>query len=126
MANILIADDSITDVEIIKSALSQTDHKIAVAKDGEEAVNMMKSARYDLLILDVIMPKKNGFQVCRDIKRDENLKKIPIIILTSKDQPSDKVWGERQGADEYLTKPFSTMELLFAVKKHLRQDKATS
>ncbi|GAB4419928.1 MAG: response regulator [Thermodesulfovibrionales bacterium] len=119
MAKILIAEDSPTDIQYIKSILADTGHDLSVAMDGEEAERMAKNEPYDLIILDVIMPKKNGFQVCREIKKDERLKGIPVIMLTSKDQPSDKLWGEKQGADEYLTKPCEPIDLLLAVKKHL-------
>ncbi|MEM4407089.1 MAG: response regulator [Candidatus Methanomethylicaceae archaeon] len=119
MSKILIAEDSPTDIQYIKSILADTGHDLSVAMDGEEAERMIKNEPFDLVILDVIMPKKNGFQVCREIKKDERLKGIPIIMLTSKDQPSDKLWGEKQGADEYLTKPCEPIDLLLAVKKHL-------
>lgn len=121
MAKILIAEDSPTDIQYIKSVLSNTGHTFAVAMDGEEAERMIRNEPFDLVILDVIMPKKNGFQLCREIKKDEKLKNIPIIMLTSKTQASDKLWGERQGADEYLTKPCEPADLLNAVKRHLRK-----
>ena len=116
MSRILIAEDSPTDIQFIKSVLSQTGHELVIATDGEEAERLAKAEPFDLIIL---MPKKNGFQVCREIKRDEKLKNIPVILLTSKDQPSDKLWGTKQGADEYLTKPCEPLELLLTVKKHL-------
>ncbi|MBI1811143.1 MAG: response regulator [Nitrospirae bacterium] len=119
MARILIAEDSATDLQYIKSVLADTGHDLSVAMDGEEAERMVKNEPFDLIILDVIMPKKNGLQVCRAIKKDERLKSIPVIMLTSKDQMSDKLWGEKQGADEYLTKPCEPIDLLLAVKKHL-------
>ncbi|MDP3260946.1 MAG: response regulator [Thermodesulfovibrionales bacterium] len=119
MARILIAEDSLTDIQFIKSVLADTGHDLSTAMDGEEAERMIKNEPFDLIILDVIMPKKNGFQVCREIKKDERLKSIPVIMLTSKDQASDKLWGEKQGADEYLTKPCEPIDLLLAVKKHL-------
>jgi twitching motility two-component system response regulator PilH len=87
--------------------------------DGEAAEEKVKAEKIDLIILDVIMPKKNGFQVCRDIKTNDNLKNIPVIMVTSKDQESDKFWGMKQGADEYLTKPFKPEDLLKAVKKYI-------
>jgi twitching motility two-component system response regulator PilH len=87
--------------------------------DGEAAEEKLKVEKVDLIILDVIMPKKNGFQVCRDIKTNEQLKNIPVIMVTSKDQESDKFWGMKQGADEYLTKPFKAEDLLKAVKKYI-------
>lgn len=119
MSRILIAEDSPTDIQYIRSILADTGHDLSVAMDGEEAERMVKNEPFDLVILDVVMPKKNGFQICREIKRDERLKDIPVIMLTSKDQPSDKLWGEKQGADEYLTKPCEPIDLLLAVKKHL-------
>lgn len=119
MSKILIAEDSPTDLQYIKSILADTGHDLSVAMDGEEAERMVKNEPYDLVILDVVMPKKNGFQVCRAIKKDERLRHIPVIMLTSKDQPSDKLWGEKQGADEYLTKPCEPIDLLLAVKKYL-------
>ena len=119
MARILVADDSPTDIQYIKSVLSETGHDIAVTTDGEEAERLIKNEAFDLVILDVIMPKKNGFQLCREIKKSEKLKDIPVILLTSKNQASDKLWGEKQGADEYLTKPCEPIDLLLAVKKHL-------
>jgi len=119
MSRILIAEDSPTDIQYIRSILADTGHDLSVAMDGEEAERMVKNEPFDLVILDVVMPKKNGFQICREIKKDERLKSIPVIMLTSKDQPSDKLWGEKQGADEYLTKPCEPIDLLLAVKKHL-------
>jgi len=119
MAKILIAEDSTTDLEYIKNALKETGHELIVAMDGEEAERKAKTERPDLIILDVIMPKKNGYQVCRDLKRDDNYKNIPIIMVTSKSQESDKFWGKKQGADEYITKPFEPIDLLLAVKKYL-------
>ncbi|PKL52274.1 MAG: two-component system response regulator [Nitrospira bacterium HGW-Nitrospira-1] len=121
MAKILIAEDSITDIEYIKSVLSNTGHTLSVAFDGEEAERMIKNEPFDLFILDVVMPKKNGFQICRDIKKNENLKNIPVIMLTAKTQMSDKLWAEKQGADEYLIKPCEPIDILLAVKKHLNQ-----
>jgi len=119
MAKILIVDDSPTDVQYLKSVLQPLGHSLAVAVDGEEGERMIKAEPYDLAILDVVMPKKNGFQLCRDIKKNDALKHIPVLILTSKDQDSDKLWGEKQGADFYLKKSGDAMDLLVAIKKLL-------
>ncbi len=119
MAKILVAEDSITDLQFIKDALKQTGHEIITASNGDEAERVARSGGVDLIILDVVMPKKNGFQVCRSLKRDENFRHIPIIMITSKTQESDRFWGLKQGADEYVTKPFEPENLLQAVKKHL-------
>ena len=120
MSRILIADDSVTDLEYIKEILKETGHELITAMDGMEAEEKARTGDVDLIILDVIMPKKNGYQVCRDLKKDEKFKKIPIIMVTSKSQESDKFWGMRQGADEYITKHFEPIDLLLAVRKHLQ------
>lgn len=121
MARILIADDSPTEAKFIEFVLAPTAHALSFAADGEQAENLLRHEIFDLLILDVVMPKKNGFQLCREIKKDEHLRAIPVIILTSKNQESDKLWGTRQGADVYLTKPCEPLDLLHAVKKCLGQ-----
>ncbi len=119
MAKILVADDSMTDLQYTKRSLEETGYEIITAMDGEEAENKIRSEQIDLAVLDVIMPKKTGFQVCRNIKGDDKYKSIPIILLTSKSQESDKFWGKKQGADDYITKPFEPFELVTAVKKNL-------
>jgi twitching motility two-component system response regulator PilH len=119
MAKILIADDSLAELQIFQQALSPTGHTIVTAMDGEAAEEKVRAEKIDLIILDVIMPKKNGFQVCRDIKSNDQFKNIPVIMVTSKDQESDKFWGMKQGADEYLTKPFKPEDLLKVVKKYI-------
>ena len=119
MARILIIEDSPTDIHFISSVLQPLGHTLAVAMDGEEGDRMIRAEPYDLIILDVILPKKSGFQICREIKKDAALKHIPILILTSKDQDSDKLWGEKQGADAFLRKTGDAMDLLVAIRKLL-------
>ena len=119
MAKILIADDSLAELQIFRQALSSTGHTIVTVMDGEAAEEKVRTEKIDLIVLDVLMPKKNGFQVCREIKNNAQFKNIPVIMVTSKDQASDKFWGMKQGADEYLTKPFKTEDLVKAVKKYI-------
>lgn len=119
MAKILIADDSQAELQLFQAALQPAGHSITTVMDGEAAEARAKAEKFDLIILDVIMPKKNGFQVCRDIKTNDATKNIPVIMVTSKDQESDKFWGMKQGADEYLIKPFKAEDLLKAVKKYI-------
>jgi twitching motility two-component system response regulator PilH len=119
VARILVAEDSVTDLEYVRNTLKDTGHEIVTASDGEEAEKKLRSEKFDLIILDVIMPKKNGFQVCRDLKRDAEFKDIPVILITSKSQESDRFWGMKQGANEYITKPYEPAELLSAVKKYI-------
>ncbi len=119
MAKILVADDSKTEMAFLIDAIKGTGHEIVTAVDGKDAEQKIYSDAFDLIILDVIMPNKNGFQVCRSLKRNPKYKHIPVILTTSKSGDSDKFWGKKQGADEYITKPYEPMEILLAVKKYL-------
>ena len=119
MARILIAEDSETELAYLQEILSATPHEITTTRDGLAAEAAARGNRFDLIILDVIMPGKNGFQVCRILKTDPGLKTIPVILLTSKSEASDKFWGKKQGADAYITKPYDPMELLLEIKKLL-------
>ena len=121
MAKILVAEDSLTELQMIKDILKDTSHEIIAAADGEEAEKKARTESVDMIILDVIMPKKNGFQVCRDLRADKKFAGLPIIMVSSKDQESDKAWGMKQGATEYLTKPFTPLDLILAVKKHVKK-----
>ncbi len=117
MKNILVVDDSLTERELIKKALESESYNITTADNGEMALDLLKDNDYDLVILDVVMPGKNGFQVCREIKKNEFTSDIPVILVTSKGQASDKFWGKKQGADEYIVKPFEVDDLISTVKR---------
>jgi CheY-like chemotaxis protein len=116
-ARILIVDDSPTDLSIISAPLLACGFEVVTARDGEEALAKVASEQPDLILLDVVLPKQNGFQVCRTLKRTPASSHIPIIMLTGKNQPSDRFWGLRQGADEYLTKPFVAETLLQSIQR---------
>jgi twitching motility two-component system response regulator PilH len=113
---LLIVDDSPTELKLIIDVFSGPEYTIVTAHDGEEGVAKAGAEHPDLIILDVVMPKMNGFQACRTIKSTTELQNIPVILLTSKNQKSDEFWGKKQGADVYLTKPFDATELLNAVQ----------
>jgi twitching motility two-component system response regulator PilH len=99
--------------------LTEAGHTITFAIDGEEALLRLKDDVFDIIILDVVMPRKNGYQLCREIKTTPQYKAVPVIMMTTKNQDADKFWGMRQGADEYLVKPCTEEALLEAVNKHL-------
>lgn len=120
MKKILVIDDSLTEREVIRKALMAESYDVTTAENGEEGLRLIKDTEYDLILLDVVMPGKNGFQVCREIKRDDFTSDIPVILVTSKGQDSDKFWGKKQGADDYLVKPFKIEDLNDAVKRLLR------
>ncbi|HEU4389824.1 MAG TPA: response regulator [Blastocatellia bacterium] len=118
-ATILVVDDSPTDVRLLSNTLQGGGYRIITASDGDEALNKAKRERPGLILLDVLLPKKNGFQVCRDLKTSAETRDIPVILISSKRQDIDKVWGIKQGADEYITKPWNDDELLTAIARHL-------
>ena len=108
---ILMVDDSPTELKHMMTALSAKGYTVMTAVDGEEALSKVASLRPDVILLDVVLPKKNGFQVCRQLKTTADTRDIKIVLVTSKNQDSDRFWGMKQGADGYLTKPFKPEEL---------------
>ncbi|WP_028581991.1 response regulator [Desulfogranum japonicum] len=108
---ILVVDDSPTQLSMMRAPFEKNGYEVITAVDGEEALAKIESEMPTLVVLDVIMPKQNGFQVCRKIKKEESTKNIKVILLTSKNQKSDEFWGKKQGADVYMTKPFDEEDL---------------
>jgi twitching motility two-component system response regulator PilH len=119
MAKILIAEDSATAAAVLSRALAPLGHTILVASDGEEAERRILQEHPDLVILDIIMPKVNGFQLCRSIRSNPKIKDLPIIVVSSMDRESDRYWGMKQGADEYMVKPVDPDELMDKVRQYL-------
>ncbi len=109
---ILIADDSPTERHALSELLVKNGFKVVTAENGEEAVAKSKSEMPDLILMDVVMPGMNGYQATRAITRDEATKHIPVVMCTSKGQETDKIWGMRQGANDYLVKPIDPKALL--------------
>ena len=120
MSKILIVDDLPTEVQLMRAAISSLGHSVVVATDGEQANEAAKRENPDLVLLDVVLPRMDGFQVCRKIKKDPQTSKIPVILVSSKTQESDKFWGLKQGASAYICKPFSATELADVVSKNIR------
>ena len=119
MKKILIVDDEKDIVETLSFMLKAKGFECICAYDGEEGLSLAKSEKPDLVILDVMMPKINGYKICRLLKFDNNYKSIPIIMITARSQEEDKIIGEETGADEYITKPFDIDFVLERVKAHL-------
>lgn len=109
---ILVVDDSPTELKLVSSALAGKGYHVITASDGEDALAKAAAERPALVVLDVVLPRKNGFQVCRQLKTSPETRAIKVVLLTSKSQESDRFWGMKQGADGYLTKPFAEAELL--------------
>jgi len=112
MTHILIIDDSPTEVHVFKNMLEKNNMTVSVATNGEDGIVMAKDLLPDLILMDVVMPGKNGFQATRDLNRNESTSKIPVIIITTKDQETDKIWGMRQGATDYIVKPADEKDLI--------------
>jgi twitching motility two-component system response regulator PilH len=112
VAHIFIIDDSPTDVRVFTTLLEKAGHRVSSAASAEDGIVKVRRERPDLVIMDVIMPGMNGFQATRDLSRDAGTASIPILIVTTKSMQTDRVWGLRQGAKDFLTKPVESKDLL--------------
>ena len=119
MAQVLIVDDSPTEIHILTTILQKLGHTVQTANNGEEGIARAKELKPDLILMDVVMPGMNGFQATRQITKDPETAHIPIIIVTTKDQETDRVWGLRQGARDYVTKPVEEPALVQKLKELL-------
>jgi len=119
MARILIVDDSPSQLLGIKRIVEKLGHETMTAEDGAAGVEVAKREKPDLILMDVVMPNLNGFQATRTISKDPETAGIPIVLVTTKDQETDKVWGIRQGAKAYVTKPIKEEELVAVLKELL-------
>ena len=119
MANILIIDDSPTETFRFKEILTKHGFDTLEAVNGEDGVTLAKSAQPDLILMDVVEPRVNGLQATRQITRDPATKHIPVIIVSTKDQATDRLWGKRQGAKDYLVKPVDETKLIETIQSHL-------
>ncbi len=109
---VLVVDDSPTERHFLKEILTKAGYQLVFAFNGEEGVAKARSENPDLIVMDVVMPGLNGFQACRSITQDETTKHIPIILCTTKNQETDKIWAMRQGAKGFVTKPVDGADLL--------------
>lgn len=115
MARVLIVDDSPTEVHVLKSMLESNGHEVDSVDNAEAGIARAKETKPDCILMDVVMPGMNGFQATRAISKDPETQHIPIIIVTTKDQETDRVWGLRQGAKDYIAKPADEQELISKV-----------
>ena len=119
MANILIIDDSPTDVRVFSTMLERAGHRVDSVNNAEDGIERVRSTRPDLVIMDVIMPGMNGFQATRTLTRDPATAHVPIVIITTKSMETDRVWGMRQGAKAFITKPVIEKDLLTCINELL-------
>ena len=113
---ILLVDDSKTELHHLSDILGKRGYKVRTAENGDEAMRRLSEDTPDLILMDVVMPGQNGFQLTRAITRDPRWSEVPVIMCTSKNQETDKVWGMRQGARDYIVKPVNADELVTKIK----------
>jgi twitching motility two-component system response regulator PilH len=113
---ILLVDDSKTELHHLSDVLGKRGYQVRTAENGEEAMRRLSEDKPDLILMDVVMPGQNGFQLTRAITRDPRFSAVPVIMCTSKNQETDKVWGMRQGARDYIVKPVNADELLSKIR----------
>ncbi|NCJ08245.1 response regulator [Synechococcales cyanobacterium C] len=117
MAKVLVVDDSMTQRQILSTMLEKMGLTVLIATDGVDALDKVQGSEPDMVMLDIVMPRMNGYEVCRKIKSDPRTQHIPVVICSSKSEEFDCYWGMKQGADAYLAKPFTPAELLNTIQK---------
>jgi DNA-binding response OmpR family regulator len=120
MAKIMVVDDAMSELKLMEGILKSAGLDVVCFPDGERLEERMVEERPDLLLLDIVMPNRNGYEILRSLKRDGRTKSTPVVLVSSKNQESDRVWGKRQGADEYLGKPFTAEQLVTIVRQFVR------
>ncbi|NGZ02228.1 MAG: two-component system response regulator [Nitrospira sp. WS238] len=120
MSKIVVIDDSQAELQLIESYLKAAHHTVVTCSTTDHLEEKIAAERPDLIVMDVVMPGRNGFQACRDLKNDSRFTRIPVLLCTSKGQESDKFWGQQQGANGHVVKPFKAEDLLQAVRLALR------
>jgi len=120
MAKVMVVDDAYSELKLMESILRNAGHQVVSLIDGDALEDKVSLERPDLLLLDIVLPKRNGFELLRLLKKNEQTKTMPIVLVSSKNQESDKAWGKRQGADDYLPKPFTSDQLLTMVGRFVR------
>lgn len=122
MALVMIVDDSPTEVHVMRAALEKQGFETVAAADGSECLKLARQVRPDLIFMDVVMPGVNGFEATRNLGRDPATKDIPVVMISTKSQESDKIWGMRQGAVDFLVKPVSASVLVAKAREVLARD----
>jgi twitching motility two-component system response regulator PilH len=117
MSKVMVVDDAQADLLMMESILRTAGHHVLAYNDGDRLEENLVAEVPDVLLLDVVMPKRNGYELLRRVKKDARTRHTPVVLVTCKNGESDRVWGKRQGADDYITKPFTSAELLSVVQR---------
>ncbi|HBL62627.1 MAG TPA: two-component system response regulator [Cyanobacteria bacterium UBA8803] len=123
MSTVLVVEDNLTQQNILCWVLKQMGLKVIIANDGLEALEKIQNCHPELVILDIVLPHMNGYEVCRRLRSDPKSQTIPVIMCSAKKEEFDRYWGIKQGADAYLTKPYQAREIAATVKRLLNRDK---
>ncbi len=121
MSTVLVVEDSVTQREMITDLLKGSGLQVSIAADGVEALERIEEGCPDLVVMDIVMPRMNGYELCRRIKTDPRTGQVPVVMCSSKGEEFDRYWGMKQGADAYIAKPFQPQELVGTVKQLLRK-----
>ena len=119
MAKVVVVDDAVSELKLMENILKSAGHQVVCYEGGEQLEQRIADERPDLLLLDIVMPNRNGYEVLRGLRKDERTKDTPVVFVSSKNQESDRVWGKRQGAADYLPKPFTPEQLLTMVRRFI-------
>ena len=119
MAQVLVVDDSPTELYVLKNILEKAGHRVTEASNGEDGIAKAKELKPDVILMDVVMPGLNGFQATRKLSKDPETSEIPVIVVSTKDQETDRIWGMRQGAKDYVFKPVNEDELISKIQTAL-------
>lgn len=121
MSKVLVVEDSPPQREMISALLKDSGLTVTAAGDGVEALEQIQGSRPDIVVLDIVMPRMNGYELCRRLKSDPSTQEVPVVMCSTKGEEFDRYWGMRQGADAYIAKPFQPQELVGTVKQLLRK-----
>ena len=117
MAKVMVVDDALADLKMIEAILRAAGHEVLTHVDGDGVEDTVVAERPDVLLLDIVMPRRNGYEILRRLKKDDRTREIPVVLVTCRNADSDRFWGKRQGADEYIAKPFTRDALLTVVTR---------
>ena len=120
MAKVMVVDDAYSELQVMETILRSAGYDVVTYLDGDQLEEKIVKERPDIVLLDIVMPKRNGFEALRGLRKDERTRQTRVIVVSSKNQESDRIWGMRQGADAYLPKPFTPEQLLTIVRRFLK------
>jgi twitching motility two-component system response regulator PilH len=120
MAKVMVVDDAYSELKLMEKILKSDGLEVVCLSDGDRLEERMVQEQPDVLLLDIVMPNRNGYEILRSLKRDPHTKRMPVVLVSSKNQESDRAWGKRQGADEYLGKPFTAEQLVTVVRQFVK------